>query len=1058
MSQRYSNVMFVLFFLLLLFFTTSYSYTQDLAFRVDKESTLELKDQGALSLEIGLLIEKDLSAEHRHRYRLHVDGKKFVKFIVIQNDIYVQSKIYDQANQMLYEQWRYVRGDGSTHTRFVFEKSGEYQLEIGPRNEPTNPGIGVQRKPGKYQLRVEEFRDATPDDLELQRAEEGQNITRIIAGRYLAADVSERQLMTARREYEQGIQAGEAALAVYQRLFHLRPPRDRADAGNLALALTTLYSWRDYYADQERYEQLWEIVAHNREEMFGVNNPHSAIAYYYLANRMDPVRGERWIKKALAAAEGTFGPRSPMATMMLSDWAKKLADYGNMAGASETFEQAVSAEKSLSGTREELGDLYVHFINYGGFLLKQGKLAEADRYLQRAYELIGDQGSVRLPLGDQHGRIGYLFQLLGELYQARKDFTQAEFYFKQQLKLHEATLVTANICEASRYLANMYVAQGDYTNAEAVFKQANHLMALANHSPAMGLLLRSWARLKLLTGKPAEAVKLQQQAFEITEMELQRVLRHGSDSEKLKIMTVANLETNEIFSLQAQHSPNSEPALHLALNALLLRKGRVQDEIGQTLEAYRMTSDDDRDAMFDQLMDKQDLLARLSLFSQTEKGKEGNRIVMKLAQEVEELQIKVSERSKQIQTSIPAISLEAIQAALPENTALVEYVHFTELAETSLKTPKEKYLAYLITSDGHRDWVDLGEAQKIESLAKRLLVSIQENQKSMTEFRRMARQLEVLVMQPVRTKLGNIRQIFIAPDGDLNLIPFAALRDERGRYLIQNYLISYLTSGRDLMRLKIKHQSQSEGQIFAISDFNRTAEQQVATTLGASPAQIVRDSRSGVLSSDSTMATITFRPLEFAREEGAAIQKLFPQSKLYADGQATETLLKQVRRPYFLHLATHGFFLPNDGANKENALLRSGLAFAGANKRQSGKDDGILTAFEAAALDLWGTKLVVLSACETGNGEVKNGEGVFGLRRALVLAGAETQVSSLWKADDLVTRKLMEKFYGNLDKGIGRAEALQKAQLEILRGGGSPAPYYWANFICIGEWKPLENK
>jgi CHAT domain-containing protein len=91
-------------------------------------------------------------------------------------------------------------------------------------------------------------------------------------------------------------------------------------------------------------------------------------------------------------------------------------------------------------------------------------------------------------------------------------------------------------------------------------------------------------------------------------------------------------------------------------------------------------------------------------------------------------------------------------------------------------------------------------------------------------------------------------------------------------------------------------------------------------------------------------------------------------------------------------------------------LLRSGIAFAGANKRQSGEDDGILTAFEAAALDLWGTKLVVLSACDTGNGEVKNGEGVFGLRRALVLAGAETQVSSLWKADDKVTRKMMERF------------------------------------------------
>ena len=170
---------------------------------------------------------------------------------------------------------------------------------------------------------------------------------------------------------------------------------------------------------------------------------------------------------------------------------------------------------------------------------------------------------------------------------------------------------------------------------------------------------------------------------------------------------------------------------------------------------------------------------------------------------------------------------------------------------------------------------------------------------------------------------------------------------------------------------------------------------------------------------------------------------------------ALETVLKQVRSPYLLHLATHGFFLKNDEQNRENPLLRSGLALYGANERRSGKDDGILTAYEVAGMNFLGTKLVVLSACETGNGEVKNGEGVFGLRRALILAGAETQVSSLWKASDQVTQRLMESFYRNLKAKIGRAEALRQAQLEILRDQSINAPYYWANFICIGEWKAL---
>ncbi len=117
----------------------------------------------------------------------------------------------------------------------------------------------------------------------------------------------------------------------------------------------------------------------------------------------------------------------------------------------------------------------------------------------------------------------------------------------------------------------------------------------------------------------------------------------------------------------------------------------------------------------------------------------------------------------------------------------------------------------------------------------------------------------------------------------------------------------------------------------------------------------------------------------------------------------------------------------------ENPLLRSGLALAGANRLKSGDDDGILTAQEAAGLDLWGTKLVVLSACDTGVGEVKNGEGVYGLRRALVLAGSETQVMSLWPVSDKGTRDLMIEYYWRLLRGEGRSAALRAVQLQMLK-------------------------
>jgi CHAT domain-containing protein len=143
----------------------------------------------------------------------------------------------------------------------------------------------------------------------------------------------------------------------------------------------------------------------------------------------------------------------------------------------------------------------------------------------------------------------------------------------------------------------------------------------------------------------------------------------------------------------------------------------------------------------------------------------------------------------------------------------------------------------------------------------------------------------------------------------------------------------------------------------------------------------------------------------------------------------------------------------------ENPLLRSGIALAGANERHSGaNEDGILTALEVAQLDLHGTELVVLSACDSGIGDVQNGEGVYGLRRALVLAGAQTQVTSLWKVSDEATRTLMVDFYQRLLKGEGRSAALRHAQLAMLANPELAHPYYWASFVPIGNWAPLPLK
>lgn len=196
---------------------------------------------------------------------------------------------------------------------------------------------------------------------------------------------------------------------------------------------------------------------------------------------------------------------------------------------------------------------------------------------------------------------------------------------------------------------------------------------------------------------------------------------------------------------------------------------------------------------------------------------------------------------------------------------------------------------------------------------------------------------------------------------------------------------------------------------------------------------------------------------------------------------ATEAALKGVHGPSILHLATHGFFHEADreGGRRatgqmavtprpapfgvasglpEMSLLRSGLALAGANGRQGGAgDDGILTALEISGLDLWGTKLVALSACQTGLGDVLSGEGVYGLRRALGLAGAESQLISLWKVNDEATKEMMVDYYSRLRKGEGRSAALREVQRGANRRSGYAHPYFWAGFILSGGWDSLDE-
>jgi CHAT domain-containing protein len=360
--------------------------------------------------------------------------------------------------------------------------------------------------------------------------------------------------------------------------------------------------------------------------------------------------------------------------------------------------------------------------------------------------------------------------------------------------------------------------------------------------------------------------------------------------------------------------------------------------------------------------------------------------------------------------------------------------------------------------------------------------------------------------------LGDRTRLLIAPDGDLARLPFEVLPTADGRHLIDDYQISYLSCGRDMLRLGAETTGQPDDPlVVADPDFDAVqatvARQPLRPKAGfwsrllgrskktpapeppvipTSPASRGNGRRSRDL--DLKRSAYRFDRLPGSRSEGERIASMLGVSP-WLDAAALEGRLKSAcRSPRILHLATHGFFLPDrpsdldpegrglefnfrdssgarnamarlTGPMMENPMLRSGLALAGANTwLKAGKppeeaEDGLLTAEDVSGLDLLATELVVHSACETGLGQVHVGEGVFGLRRAFVLAGANTLVMSLWKVPDEPTRELMESFYTRLMAGEGRSEALREAQLAMK--AKYPDPFYWGAFVCQGDPSPI---
>ena len=458
-------------------------------------------------------------------------------------------------------------------------------------------------------------------------------------------------------------------------------------------------------------------------------------------------------------------------------------------------------------------------------------------------------------------------------------------------------------------------------------------------------------------------------------------------------------------------------------------------------------------------------------------------------------------RSPSVERPVPVeISAAAVRRTLPQDTVLVEFQAFRPFDGTANLANKRNmwlrphYVAYILGRTGDPEVVDLGPTEQIDHLVRRFRFQLNPVVSS-REISSVATVITSLVIDPIRRHSPGAKIYLVSPDGALDLLPFGALQDPDGQYLVESLSFSYLTSGRDLLTENdaISPRSPPLFVGFPCFDDDGTSPPTPRATCRTTHNAPVRDqSYSGDGRRQWSLESNRFESndINSTLDEVTEIARHFREPSLLIGDSATEQAVKQVKGPSILHIATHAFFV-RDPANSPEArilddetvtnfdvgvagrptatqieslkeltpLVRSGLALSGANILHSGaNDDGILTALEVSVLDLTGTQLVTLSACQTGLADVTYGGSVTGLRRAFHIAGAASEVVSLWSVNDKSTSDLMIRFYEKLGKGEPIFTALRHAQLALLNGTDPNRrhPYYWAAFLPSGGRAALE--
>ncbi len=705
-------------------------------------------------------------------------------------------------------------------------------------------------------------------------------------------------------------------------------------------------------------------------------------------------------------------------------------------------EAETELDSALDVAKESLGENSNRYqklmINKALLLTDIGKYTEAETIYKDAIELKEKK------LGKHHPDYAQMLMSLASLYvqmdrpdDVKSLLEDAADIYKD--KFGEESLPYA---AANSNLGKFYQYEKKYTEAEPLLENALKIRQdkLGENNPLYVSSMEDMAINFWKTGDLEKAKKEYSDVLEKTIGFINTYFPPMSESEKTKYWDKLQPRFERYFSFVGDNFKSDPSLLEQAFNVRLATKALLLNATSKVKSLILNSKDQKLIDDYLRWLDSKEMLARYYSLSKEELTDEKINLDS-IERATNDLERSLSERSSEFTSgySKDDITFRDIKAQLTHDESLVEIIQYQYFDNKF--TGNSRYLALVIdgkdTSSIKGVLLDNGNEleSKYYNFYKNSIRLRTTDNYSYNEF-----------WKPIDDLLGNSKTLYVSPDGIYNEINVNTFRKPDGSYVIDSRDIITIGSSRDLPEVK---------KVMA-----RAPIAQAGTN-----AFLLGYPNYG---DDKKLA-----PLPGSKVEIDNINKILSAGKIktneYLQNQATEQNVKKAESPKIMHIATHGYFLKDvdklsgekvfgieSDKAKDNPLLRSGLFFTGSalsmdgqnTSELSNEDNGILTAYEAMNLDLDKTDVVVLSACETGLGDIKSGEGVYGLQRAFFIAGSKAIVMSLWKVNDEATQQLMTLFYSEWVKSGNKLKSFRDAQLALKNK--MKDPYFWGAFVMIG--------